>query len=162
VALISPADDMVEIANPFAEEEPILPDEEITLTYTLSLKDMLNEGTYNLSSEIKKSGNQSIFFNNTGTVVYLKNRKNVILSPTTTPDILSVFDLKKSDLVKEKNTLKKISTVGNTLIETVFAEESDGSHFSSSLQRLPSSVQYIFLFLAFSIVRILRRNVKSV
>jgi hypothetical protein len=140
----------------------ILPDEEITLTYTLSLKDMLNEGTYNLSSEIKKSGNQSIFFNNTGTVVYLKNRKNVILSPTTTPDILSVFDLKKSDLVKEKNTLKKISTVGNTLIETVFAEESDGSHFSSSLQRLPSSVQYIFLFLAFSIVRILRRNVKSV
>lgn len=28
VALISPSDDMVEIANPFAEEEPNLPDEE--------------------------------------------------------------------------------------------------------------------------------------
>lgn len=139
----------------------ILADEEIILTYTITFADETKEGVYLLSSELIKNKGQSIYFNNNGTITYIKHGvKSVLQSAPSiqTPTTFTILKIKKPE---DRSTRGKTTTLANAFFETTFAAETNNVSHSSPSQSLPASIQYVFIFLAFSLVRMFRRNIQE-
>lgn len=138
----------------------LLADEEVTLTYSLSFESQANRGVYTLSSEVLGTHSQNIFFGNNGIINYLPKRNDIqsAIKPTAVITSLIVPQIRVSSQIK-KVTLE--SLIRSNFIETAYAENEAEAGQSSPFQPTSSSLQYVILFAAFSILRLFRKHPKE-
>lgn len=131
----------------------LLPNEEVTLSYSLSFSSQA-QGIYTLSSEALGNHSQSIYFRNNGVVTYIPKIKNNQTSATSTTrsEVHSFIAL----ITKQEPTHKLFNPIrGNPFIETAYAaNEGTGGEANSSFQ-------YVILFALFSILRLFRKQPRS-
>lgn len=140
----------------------LLPFEEVTLTYSSSFTDQTASGKYTLSSELLGEHAQTVFFSNNGTVSFVPNIK-VIIEQIATSSTVSSSSSNQSLTSEKWSTSTPSTSLGffrGTVFETVYGASDTIADQSTKNRGLPSSLEYMFLFLAFSVVALLRNSKK--
>ncbi len=135
----------------------LLAGEEVTLTYSLSFATGAPEGVYTLSSETLGVRNQSVFFSNNGIVTNTPNIKKLVSTSTPLTLILEEQAQAPLKVALSEKEIPWVFSIQKMFFETAYGAGENDIRETQASRSLPTSLQYVFLFLLFSLVRMFHR-----
>lgn len=134
----------------------LLPNEEVTLSYSISFGPEAHEGIYQLASEVRGRNLQNIYFANNGEIIYKLKPKKEDLSlqrTATTTLYLTTSNPKKTE--PQEQIINSNPFRLARFIETAYAANGQIE------EPISTPAQYVFLFAAFSIMRLFRKHPRT-